>query len=491
MALGNAGTGQPKYLFPMGTGLACTTTRSGLLFFASPKGLSVAGGGGGMDPAYLGWMPEKKSVWLAAEAGSVLYALPARTFSDRGEVVRICPFGPVVLSPSAAASRPGGMVRSPNGLFHRLDDKGAICHFPTKWLYACRTQAQPETSRSIPAYRLTRTPLESLVACQDGKVLCLGKDVLGYFDAAQPLGGPGQSLVMVRAQGIKRAIGTAEGAWFTSPALNAICFLPFQGWSPTAKAPRKVMVLVYRLGTSPRQVFDLVMGLDGQVWFTELLNSSIGRLDPKTGAIRRFPLPIPDSRPAYLIDGGDGKLYFTQLGSQRLGSISALEPAPAPPQPASSPEGPSAEAGPPAPPPAPRPTEAPARPEAEPSPPPAPPTRPPSALQTLAKHCPQGVNWGHIQAEHRYAAPSWKGQFLRSLGERERLAGCITQCLTDPLCPLFLTSEGKWMALRAFPEPVGYFLTQGDHWASTHRMVVVLSPDRSYVVTAYPVGPTF
>jgi hypothetical protein len=488
LALGNADQGHPKDLFPMGSGLAWTTTWCEMLFFASPTGLAVAGGR--LDPAYLGWMPEKKTVWLAAEGGRHLYALPARVFTEKGSLVQAYPFGPLVLPPSSAASRPGGMVRSPNGLFHRLSDAGEICRFPTKWLYACGTHAEAEVRRPLPQYRLSRLPLASLVACQDGKVLCLAKDALGYFDSTQPLGGSG--LAMVRTQGIKRAVGSADGVWFTSPVQKAICFLPFQGWSPTAEGRQEAKLLVVSLGAIQGQVFDLAMGPDGNVWFTELLSSTIGRLHLKTGAIQRFPLPIPGSRPAYLIDGGDGKLYFTQLGSQRLGSITALEPTLAPARLSPSLEGPSAEAARPASPLAPRPAVAPAQTsEAAPVPAPAPPARPPSALQTLARQCPQGVNWSHIQAEHRYAAPSWKGQFLRSLGERERLAECITRCLTDPLCPLFLTCEGKWMALRAFPEPVGYYLTQGDHWASTHRMVVVLSPDRSYVVTAYPVGPHF
>jgi hypothetical protein len=442
------------------------------VYFAFPHGLSVAGGQ--LAPAYVGWMPEKASLWLAAELGRYLYALPAKLFQKRGAIVHARPFGPLVLPPSDHAARTGGMVRSPNGLFHRLDDQGGICRFPSQWIYNCQVRPPLGTRHKLPSFRLPGLPLTGLVACDDGKVLCLAKDAVGFLESAQPL--VKGRLPMARATGMSRAIGTPEGIWYSAPARNALCFVPYQAWS-SAGAPGAGTCRTFPLGPSNRQVFDLVLGPDGCIWFTELLNSSIGRLDPASGAFLRFPLPIPGSRPAYLVNGGDGKLYFTQMGSLRLGSIAALEPAPSP---LPSPEAPLLEAAP---------SEVPPLPPV-PAPLPAA-RRERSALEALEDRCPGGVNWTHIHAEHRYQARTAKGQFLRALDGRERLAGLIDRCLADPLCPLFLTGEGKWMALRAFPEPVGYHLTQGDHWAPTNRMVVVLSPDRSYVVTAYPVGPNF
>ena len=47
------------------------------------------------------------------------------------------------------------------------------------------------------------------------------------------------------------------------------------------------------------------------------------------------------------------------------------------------------------------------------------------------------------------------------------------------------------MALRTFAEQVGYYLDRQRRWVATRKVVTVLSPDRSFVVTAYPVGPGF
>ena len=66
----------------------------------------------------------------------------------------------------------------------------------------------------------------------------------------------------------------------------------------------------------------IVVAADGAVWFTEYYDGRIGRLDPRTGAIREFPLPF-NTGPWALIRGPRGSFWFTERDSNAIGSIGA------------------------------------------------------------------------------------------------------------------------------------------------------------------------
>ena len=66
----------------------------------------------------------------------------------------------------------------------------------------------------------------------------------------------------------------------------------------------------------------IVVAADGTVWFTEYYDGRIGRLDPRTGAIREFPLPF-NTGPWALIRGPRGSFWFTERDSNAIGSIGA------------------------------------------------------------------------------------------------------------------------------------------------------------------------
>lgn len=75
---------------------------------------------------------------------------------------------------------------------------------------------------------------------------------------------------------------------------------------------------------------DLVEGPDRCLWFTETATPAIGRFNPDTGQVTRFPLGKGDLKPEKLVHGPHGKLYFLLGGGTRLGSISAVQPEAAP-----------------------------------------------------------------------------------------------------------------------------------------------------------------
>ena len=65
---------------------------------------------------------------------------------------------------------------------------------------------------------------------------------------------------------------------------------------------------------------DIVVGPDGNLWFTESGVDRIGRITP-SGTITEFTTPTADSNPLGLIAGADGNLWFTESGGNAIGRI--------------------------------------------------------------------------------------------------------------------------------------------------------------------------
>jgi len=56
----------------------------------------------------------------------------------------------------------------------------------------------------------------------------------------------------------------------------------------------------------------ITAGPDGNLWFTEIDASKIGRITP-SGTITEFPTPTAHSAPAGITAGPDGNLWFTEF----------------------------------------------------------------------------------------------------------------------------------------------------------------------------------
>jgi virginiamycin B lyase len=68
----------------------------------------------------------------------------------------------------------------------------------------------------------------------------------------------------------------------------------------------------FRIPTDNSQPRDIVLGSDGNMWFTEshIDVSKIGRIDAN-GNITEFVVPTPFSQPSDIVSGPDGALWFT------------------------------------------------------------------------------------------------------------------------------------------------------------------------------------
>lgn len=79
--------------------------------------------------------------------------------------------------------------------------------------------------------------------------------------------------------------------------------------------------------TSVGAPYDIVVGRDGNLWFTEANGNRIGRISPGAPhTITEFPLPTPGSTPTGITSGPDGNLWFTELIGNKIGTISPTAP---------------------------------------------------------------------------------------------------------------------------------------------------------------------
>ncbi len=66
----------------------------------------------------------------------------------------------------------------------------------------------------------------------------------------------------------------------------------------------------------------IAAGPDGKIWFTESKTGKIGMIDPSTHATAEFALRRADSAPIAITAGPDGKLWFTEA----IGQIGSIDP---------------------------------------------------------------------------------------------------------------------------------------------------------------------
>lgn len=343
-----------------------------------------------------------------------------------------------------------------------------------------------------------------------GELLFLGEQGYGYADAVACLReGRGAADGVPCGGQPRRAILTRAGTIFFSSQGGELLF----GFNRHTEEN-------YQRGpfTKDRlRVGDVAEGPSGLIWFTEPMNNAVCRLDPVTCRIDRFPMPEPGLEPGLIVNGGNGLMYFTLEGGRRLGAIVAdadgLDRPPRPrPSEASAASAPEAEGAPPrlsrkerarlrkrekaaaasssssssssstAPAPATPAFESESSSDEEEAPSPA-----EGARVSPGPPAPPAVRMGHILREHGWGAPNDKGQFLETASATE-IEGLIQETLARREAPLVLTVEGRWETHRTFGREVGFTLdARTGLWTPTATLRVVLSADRTTVLTAFPV----
>src|SRR5512139_4099222 len=87
--------------------------------------------------------------------------------------------------------------------------------------------------------------------------------------------------------------------------------------------PVQASVKVWDVPTIGSRPHDPLATKDGALWWTGQLSNKLGRLDPKTGAIREYSLKTAHSAPHGLTEDKDGNIWFT---GNNIGIIGKLDP---------------------------------------------------------------------------------------------------------------------------------------------------------------------
>ena len=100
--------------------------------------------------------------------------------------------------------------------------------------------------------------------------------------------------------------------WYTGQMVNALGRVD----------PKTGKVKEYPLKTPHSGPHGLTEDKDGNVWYTGNTGALIGKLDPKTGAVTEYPMPDPQAKdPHTLIFDQAGILWFTVQNANRIGRL--------------------------------------------------------------------------------------------------------------------------------------------------------------------------
>ena len=106
-------------------------------------------------------------------------------------------------------------------------------------------------------------------------------------------------------------VGADGNLWFTESAANKI-----------GRLSRLGVIDEYSIPTAASFPVGIASGPDQNIWFTEASGDKIGRV-VVPGIFTEFTIPTPNSAPVALVTGADNKLWFIQNGAGSIGALNA------------------------------------------------------------------------------------------------------------------------------------------------------------------------
>jgi len=110
------------------------------------------------------------------------------------------------------------------------------------------------------------------------------------------------------------AAGPDGNMWFTNTSNNSIGVITPKG-----------SVKYFPVPTDPSQsmgsgLISIAAGPDGNMWFIGFYANFVGKVTPD-GVVTQYPIPVPDSMPRSITAGPDGNLWFTLDAANGIGRI--------------------------------------------------------------------------------------------------------------------------------------------------------------------------
>jgi virginiamycin B lyase len=82
----------------------------------------------------------------------------------------------------------------------------------------------------------------------------------------------------------------------------------------------KIKITEWIVPTLGQRSRDPIEGPDGSIWWTGMWANLVGRLDPKTGEMKEYPLP-PSARPHNIVADKDGSIWYTGNSNATMGKL--------------------------------------------------------------------------------------------------------------------------------------------------------------------------
>lgn len=98
---------------------------------------------------------------------------------------------------------------------------------------------------------------------------------------------------------------------------------PLKPQPPAAlvQGPVKVSMQAWQAGTPGSRPHDPLAARDGSLWYTGQMTNTLGRVDPKTGTVKEYPLKTAHSGPHGLVEDKAGNIWYTGNTGALVGKL--------------------------------------------------------------------------------------------------------------------------------------------------------------------------
>jgi virginiamycin B lyase len=83
----------------------------------------------------------------------------------------------------------------------------------------------------------------------------------------------------------------------------------------------RVSMKVWQVPIPGSRPHDPLAAMDGSLWYTGQMANVLGRLDPRTGRFKEYPLKTPHSGPHGLVEDKDGNIWYTGNTGALIGKL--------------------------------------------------------------------------------------------------------------------------------------------------------------------------
>ena len=85
--------------------------------------------------------------------------------------------------------------------------------------------------------------------------------------------------------------------------------------------PVKVSMKAWQVGQPASRPHDPLAAKDGSYWYTGQMTNMLGRIDPKSGKVKEYPLKSPHSGPHGLVEDRSGNIWYTGNAAGVVGKL--------------------------------------------------------------------------------------------------------------------------------------------------------------------------